>query len=156
MKLFEARLIFTRFCCSLAAIAVFLFSYSTRLHAQDHTLMFSVGDAGVSKTITNWGLDTCWVSYDNMFRGLVYMGTNNVTIVRVGFFVDSQLTNNDVSASDKSTMQTMASYANMATAATKWDLNLASSVQSWYISGANRVYPDRWALAIEARQRYYN
>ncbi|HLP75345.1 MAG TPA: RICIN domain-containing protein, partial [Candidatus Paceibacterota bacterium] len=29
-------------------------------------------------------------------------------------------------------------------------------VDPWYQSGANRVYPDRWAAAIQACQRYYN
>lgn len=126
------------------------------LFAQDHTVTFSTTDPGVTRSIANWGLDTCWPSYDNMQRGLLYMSTNKVNVVRVGFFVDSQLANNDVSNGDKSNMQTMANYAGMATAATRWDMNLASSVNSWYISGANRVYPDRWAAAISACQRYYN
>ncbi len=138
----------------LIALLVALLSWQVK--AQEQTLVFSPTDAGITRSITNWGLDTCWISYDNMYRGLLYMGTNNVTIVRVGFFTDSQLTNNDVSPDDKSQMQTMASYASMATAATKWDMNLASTVDPWYISGANRVYPDRWALAIEACQQYYN
>ncbi|HEX9046419.1 MAG TPA: RICIN domain-containing protein, partial [Verrucomicrobiae bacterium] len=125
-------------------------------HAQEQTMVFSPTDPGITRSITNWGLDTCWINYDNMQRGLIYMGTNNVTLVRVGFFVDAPLTNNDVTPSDKSTMQTMASYAAMATAATKWDMNLASSVNSWYNSGANAIYPDRWAAAIEACQSYYN
>ena len=124
--------------------------------AQDHVVPFSVSDAGISKAITNWGLDTCWANFDNMQRGLIYMGTNNVNIVRVGFFVDAPLTNNDVTPSDKSAMQTCANYAGMATAATRWDLNEDSSVNAWYQSGANLIYADRWAAAIEACQRYYN
>jgi hypothetical protein len=84
------------------------------------------------------------------------MGTNNVNIVRVGFFVDSPLTNNDVTLANKSAMQTCANLAAMATAASRWDMNLDSEVNAWYQSGANLVYPDRWAAAIEACQRYYN
>lgn len=124
--------------------------------AQDHTIVFSTSDPGVNRAITNWGLDTCWPSFDNMRRGLIFMGTNNVTIVRVGFFVDAPLTNNDVTPADKSAMQTDIGLASMATAATRWDMNLDSSVNAWYQSGANLVYPDRWAAAIEACQRYYN
>jgi hypothetical protein len=124
--------------------------------AQDHTVLFSTTDPGVTRSITNWGLDTCWPSFDNMQRGLLFMGTNNVTIVRVGFFVDAPLTNNDVTPVDKSAMQTGINLASMATAATRWDMNLDSSVNSWYNSGANLVYPDRWAAAIEACQRYYH
>jgi hypothetical protein len=113
---------------------------SLQIRAQEQTLVFSPTDTGITRSITNWGLDTCWISYDNMLRGLLYMGTNNVTIVRVGFFTDSQLTNNDVSPSDKSQMQTMASYASMATAATKWDMNLASTVDAWYMPGRRLVH----------------
>ena len=125
------------------------------IRAQDHTILFSVSDAGINRAITNWGLDTAWPSFDNMQRGLIYMGTNNVNIVRVGAFMDSQLTNNDVSPGDKATMQSMGNLALMATAATKWDLLGGGPPNSWYVSGSGTVYPDRWALAMEACQRYY-
>ena len=124
--------------------------------AQPQLVTFSTIDPGASFAITNWGLDTCWPNSDNMQRGLIYMGTNNVNIVRVGFFVDSPLTNNDVTPADKSALQTDINLASMAAAATRWDMNLDSAVNAWYISGVNKVYPDRWAAAIEACQRYYN
>ncbi len=90
-----------------------------------------------------------------MQRGLFYMGANNVMIVRVGFTVDSPLMNNDVSPADKTSPQICANYANMATAATKWDMNELTGVNSWYQSGTGTVYADRWTAAIEACQRYY-
>ncbi len=124
--------------------------------AQNQLVTFSTIDPGTRFAITNWGLDTCWPNFDNMQRGLIYMGTNNVNIVRVGFLVDSPLTNNDVTPADKTALQTDISLASMATAATRWDMNLDSAVNAWYISGGNTVYPDRWAAAIEACQRYYN
>ena len=128
----------------------------TLARAQDHTILYNISDPGINRGITNWGLDTCWASFDNMQRGLIYMGTNNVNVVRVGFFVDAPLTNNDVTPGDKSTMQTDINLAGMATAATRWDMNWDSSVNAWYQTGANTVYPDRWAAAIEACQRYYH
>jgi hypothetical protein len=140
----------------LSAVAIGLAFSPSQLLAQDHTILFSTSDPGVTAAITNWGLDTCWPNYDNMLRGLLFMGTNNVTIVRVGFFVDAPLTNNDVTPADKSSLQTCANLASMATAATRWDMNLDSSVDPWYQSGVNLVYPDRWAAAMEACQRYYN
>ncbi|HEU5396131.1 MAG TPA: hypothetical protein VFV81_03125, partial [Verrucomicrobiae bacterium] len=124
--------------------------------AQDHTIVYGTSDPGISRAITNWGLDTCWASFDNMQRGLIYMGTNNVTIVRVGFTVDSPLTNNDVSPADKSSLQTCANLAAMATAAKKWDMNLLFPVDAWYQSGSGTIYTDRWAAAMQACQRYYN
>lgn len=138
-------------------MAVFIgFVYAGPVRAQDHTILFSPTDPGVTRSITNWGLDTCWASFDNMQRGLIFMGTNNVNIVRVGFFVDAPLTNNDVTPANKSAMQTCINLANMATTATRWDMNLNTGVNAWYVSGVNTVYPDRWAAAISACQRYYN
>ena len=69
--------------------------------AQNQLVTFSTIDPGTRFAITNWGLDTCWPNFDNMQRGLIYMGTNNVNIVRVGFLVDSPLTNNDVTPADR-------------------------------------------------------
>ena len=131
-------------------------AFAQMVSAQNQIVTFSTSGPGVSKSITNWGLDTCWASSDNMQRGLIFMGTNNVNIVRVGFFVDSPLTNNDVTPSDKSAMQTCINLAGMATAAAKWDLNLNTSVNPWYTNGVNTVDPERWAAAMEACQRYYH
>ncbi len=142
-------------CCWLKT-ALILLTGAVAIQAQDHTVLFDTSAPGISRAMTNWGLDTCWASYDNMHRGLVYMGTNNVNIVRVGFFVDAPLTNNDVTPADKAVMQTDVTFASMATAATHWDMNLDSSVNAWYISGANTVYADRWAAAVRACQRFYH
>ncbi|MGA2854168.1 MAG: RICIN domain-containing protein [Verrucomicrobiota bacterium] len=139
----------------ISILFVWLFAIAVPTRAQDHTIFYSTTDAGVTRSITNWGLDTCWPSFDNMQRGLIFMGTNNVNIVRVGFTVDSPLTNNDVSPADKTNLQICANYANMATAATKWDMNELDGVNSWYQSGSGTVNPDRWAAAIEACQRFY-
>ena len=98
---------------------VVVLSLGGLLQAQDHTIAFSTTAPGVTRSITNWGLDTSWPSFDNMQRGLIFMGTNNVNIVRVGFVVDAPLTNNDLSASQKAALQTHANLANMATAATR-------------------------------------
>jgi hypothetical protein len=141
--------------CWMLNVFVWLFVLVSPLYAQDHTIAFSTADAGVTRAITNWGLDTCWQSFDNMQRGLIFMGTNNVKIVRVGFTVDSPLTNNDVSPADKTNLLICANYANMATGAAKWDMNELTGVNSWYQNGSGTVYPDRWAAAIEACQRYY-
>lgn len=139
-----------------AFIVLIMLVLAGPVHAQNHTILFSPTDSGVSRAITNWGLDTCWASYDNMYRGLIFMGTNNVNLVRVGYVVDAPLTNNDISASQKATLQNFASLAHLAPASARWDLNMASSVDPWYQSGAGTVYPDRWAAAMQACQQYYN
>jgi len=93
-----------------------------------------------------------------MQRGLIFMGTNKVTMVRVGFLANAPLTNNDISPAQKATLQSMANVAAMAGANALWDMSSATGagVDPWYQSGAGMVYPDRWAAAMEACQRYYN
>jgi hypothetical protein len=93
-----------------------------------------------------------------MRRGLVFMGTNNVTIIRVGFLANAPLTNNDISPAQKATLQGMANLVAMASPSVLWNISSATGagVDPWYQSGAGTVYPDRWALAMEACQRYYN
>ena len=139
---------------ALAALAALVLA--TPLRAQDHTVLFGVGDAGVTKAITNWGLDTCWNNVDNMRRGIIFMGSSNVNIVRVPFVMDAPLTNNDITPAQKTVLQSAATTAAWAGANARWDMNIASTVDASYQRGANLVYPDRWAAAIQACQRYYN
>lgn len=108
-------------------------------------MLFGTSDAGVSKAITNWGLDTGWANYDNMRRGLIFMGTNSVTLVQVVFEMDAPLTNNDISPTQKADLANMVNLASMATSATRWNLSsgTGAGVDPWYQSGAGTVFPDR-------------
>lgn len=141
-----------------AFVVSLLLVLTSPVRAQDHTIVFSTSDAGVSRAITNWGLDTTWVNSDNVQRGLIFMGTNKVNLIRVGFLANAPLTNNDISPAQKATLQSMASLAAMASANAVWDMSSATGagVDPWYQSGTGTVYPDRWAAAMEACQRYYN
>src|ERR1051326_4612118 len=108
---------------SLQWIAVVAFcAFAAAIPAQDHTILFNTSDPGVSRAVTNWGLDTGWASYDNMRRGLTFMGTNNVTLVQVVFEMNAPLTNNDISPAQKSDLANMVNLASMATSATRWNL----------------------------------
>jgi hypothetical protein len=127
------------------------------LRAQDHTLVFSTSDPGVSKAITNWGLDVTWPSYDNMRRGMIFMGTNEVDMVRVAFLVNAPLTNGDLSLAQKAELSNMANLANMAGAgkAVTMSCGTGAGVDAWFKSG-NDVIPSRWVQAMEAAARHYN
>ena len=130
---------------------------STQSVGPVQTILYSVTDTGVTASITNWGLDTAWTDPDNMQRGLDFMGTNMVNLVRVGFKVDQQLTNNELSASDEATLQSMANMAGMANPNARWDLIVdGTPPAAWYQSGANLVYTNRWVEAMELCQQYYN
>ena len=143
----------------IAVFVVFLvFTLAGPVRAQDHTVAFSTIDPGVTRSITNWGLDTCWSDPNNMIRGQAFMGSNNVSIVRVGFVVDAPLTNNELSDSQKAELQVFANIAVLAGPNTRWDMNWASALDPWYESQTNPIVirSDRWAAAIMAAQRYYN
>jgi hypothetical protein len=133
------------------------FAFPGPLLAQDHTVLFGVSDAGVGRPITNWGLDTGWANYDNMQRGLIFMGTNNVNVVQVVFEMNAPLTNNDLTPAQKADLTNMMNLASMATSATRWNLSCGTGagVDPSYQSGTGTVYPDRWAAAMEAWQRNY-
>ena len=149
---------FKRFWQLSSLVLLFVFVLINPVCGQDHTILFGVTAPGVPAAITNWGLDTTWVNSDNMKRGLIFMGSNNVHVVRVGFVANEPLTNNDISPDQKATLQSMANLAAMAGTNAMWDMSSATGagVAPWYQSGAGTVYPDRWAAAMEACQRYYN
>jgi hypothetical protein len=120
------------------------------------TVTFSTSAPGVSAAIPYWGLDTRWPSSDNMRRGLIFMGSENVNVVDMPATLDAPLVGGDISAADKARLQQSINLAAMAGPNAMWNLSGGQPVDPWYRSGTNRVYPDRWAAAMEAAQRYYN
>ena len=149
---------FSRFWKLGVFVILLVLNFVGSVRAQDHTILYSPTDAGVTRSITNWGLDTCWADPNNMIRGLAFMGSNNVSIVRVGFVVDAPLTNNDLSDSQKAELQVYTNIAVLAGPNARWDMNWSSNLDPWYEVQTNPIviYPDRWAAAIMAAQRYYN
>ena len=123
------------------------------VRAQSHTVTFSTSDPGVSAAIPYWGLDTDWPSVNNMRRGLIFMGSENVNVVRVPFTVDAPLVDGDISDAQKARLQQSIDLAAMAGPDAMWYLSPGSSPDPWYQSGTNRVYPDRWATAMAACQQ---
>jgi regulation of enolase protein 1 (concanavalin A-like superfamily) len=120
------------------------------------TVTFTTSDPGVSAAIPYWGLDTNWPSADNMRRGLIFMGSQNVNVVRMPATLDAPLVNGDITDADKAQLQQSIDLAAMAGPNALWDLSGHAPVDPWYWSGSNRVYPDRWAAAMAACQQYYN
>jgi len=72
---------------------------SSNLTAQpipDRTISYNVFGTGVSKPLS-WGLDLAWLSEGNIRRGIAFMGTDRVDVVRSSFMptdpvVNGQLT----------------------------------------------------------------
>jgi len=124
--------------------------------AQDHTVLFNVGSAGVTKAITNWGIDVTWPNFHNTRLSVLYMG-NEIDMVRVGFQCNEPISNG-LTASLKADYDDMAGLANMAST-TKWTMSHATGagVDSWYKTNSNvNVIPSRWVQAMTAAKQYYN
>lgn len=147
----------------LIAVATLLLaalcSSSLAVDAADHVVPFNTSGPGETKAITNWGLDTCWADPNNVRRGMIFMGPDNVNIVRVGFDVSEPLVNGELTDKQKAALQNFADIAALAGPEARWDLNWASEMSPWYRgdSGArDRIDPERWAAAITAAARFYN
>jgi fibronectin type 3 domain-containing protein len=138
-------------------VVLFALNLAGPLRAQDHTVVFSTTDPGVTRSITNWGLDTGWANYDNMHRGLIFMGTNTVNLVQVAFEVNAPLTNNDISPAQRADLTNMVNLASQTSTNARWILSCGTGagVDASYQSGGGLVNTGNWAAAMEAWQRNY-
>jgi autotransporter-associated beta strand protein len=128
------------------------------VRAQVQTVLFSTSGPGVRAAITNWGVDTGATTYDDVYRSLLFMGTNTVNMVQVAFTMDEPPTNNDISANDKPYLTNMVTLAAMTSTNARWIMSsgTGSGVNSYYISGSGTVYPNLWAGTMEAWQREFS
>lgn len=149
MKIGLSYLLVWRVCFILFSV----FSIST--YAQNHTLVFNTTDPGVSKSVSTWGMDTTWASYDNMRDGLIFMGSNQVDVIRVGFVVKDALdANGQLSASAKADLDAMKNVANSA-GSKPWMFSptTEAGVNNWFKNGSD-VIPARWVQAMDAAKLY--
>lgn len=125
------------------------------LRAQDRTVLFSSTATGISKAATNWGLDTAWYSEDNVRRGAVFMGSNQVDIVRISFTPTSALVNGDLQANEIAILTNRLNWVSKWTRpATTVCINEDSpTVDAWFKLGNGYIDPARWAQLIDATTR---
>jgi hypothetical protein len=144
------RVILNRF--ALGVLLGLLFATSSS--AQNHTVLFKTTDPGVTKSIGTWGMDTTWASADNMRDGMIFMGSNQVDVIRVGFMVADALTNGQLSANAKSSLDDMASVAN-SVGIKPWMFspNTQAGVNAWFKNGSD-VISANWVQAMDAAKLY--
>ena len=138
---------------------VAFFSLPHILPAQDRTLLFNVSDPGVSKAIPTWGLDTAWLSTDNVRRGVLFMGQPQVDVIRFSFTGDWPLSGGDLGAAALTEFDQRMSIVNSYTDAhTALYLNNDSpTYDPSFIGGDGRIEPVAWAQLINStRQRCVN
>jgi hypothetical protein len=138
-----------------ALLVLFPLVLAGPVHAQ-HTLNFSTSDPGVAKAIPNWGLDTNWASADNMRRGLSFMGTDNVNVIRVPAMMDKPL-DSGLTSDQEAHLQQCMDIAAMASPTAKWDLCAPGSdtVNAWFQNGTGTVDVNRWVLSLRLNQEFF-
>lgn len=120
-----------------------------------HTIEFRTDAKGKKVPLTHWGLDTAWPVPDHVRRGMMYMGKENLDIIRVSFPIDQPLVNGELPASKDSHFTDRLEIAKIA-----GDLPLTmlpdteKGVHPWYKNGRD-VDPQKWAQLIAAAQRKY-
>ncbi len=150
-SLFSSLLVFIRWLLAGLGVAAGVFAI-----AQDRTVLFGTKDAGVSKAITEWGLDTAWPSYDNVRRGVIYMGADQVDLVRVTFPLNAPVVNGTLTAAQLNDVAYRVSLANLAGANKPLAMtaDTGAGVDAWFKSGSE-VVPSRWVEAMAATVRAF-
>lgn len=123
------------------------------LHAQDRTVLFGVSDAGVSKA-ADWGLDTAWYDENNVRRGGIFMGTNNVDIIRISFTTTNALVAGQLGAAQLNILTNRLTWVDRwANPSTTVCINEDSpTIDPWYYDGSV-VNSTNWAANIIAHTK---
>lgn len=127
--------------------------------SQDRTLVFGTRDAGQDKAIRTFGLDTAWLNEANVRRGAIFMGADQLDLIRFSFtgdwaLVDGDLSTNALAEFDER-MAIVNTYARSDTAL--YLNNDTGTYDPSFIGTDGRVEPVEWAKLINAtRQRLVN
>lgn len=143
--------------CLYLALTTLLFTTgSPPLKAQ--TVSFSTADPGTTKSIPYWGYDTAWDDTNNEQRSIIFMGSANVNLVRVGAALNAPLIganiwSADITNSDKQILLNFANKTKSLSPNAMWYF-ACGAYDNWYRSSTYDVYPDRYAAGFEADMRY--
>ncbi|MFT3788409.1 MAG: RICIN domain-containing protein [Tepidisphaeraceae bacterium] len=120
-----------------------------------HTLVFDTQAPGTKLRLTEWGLDTAWAEPNHMKRGLLYMGKDDVDMVRVSFPISTPLVNGDLPESRNEFFDTRAKIAALA-GDKPWTMlpDTDAGVNPWFKDGKD-VNPERWLQLMSIAQKRY-
>ena len=132
-------------------------SSSANLVAQpvtDRTIVYGVSDAGVTKAIPLWGLDTAWVSETNIRRGVAFMGAEQVDIVRVSFTPTAALVDGDLQTEQADLLTQRLDYVDLVGPHAAVVLNAdPPTIDPWFTDANGAVVPALWADLIDVTAR---
>lgn len=114
----------------------------------DRTVVYNLTDSGVPTPII-WGLDTAWPSEDNIRRGVSFMGTERISVVRASFQPTLPLINDDLQTDQVNWLNTRMNLVSLTGTHTKVALNCDHpSVHEWYKGNAVN-----WAKLMDVTTR---
>lgn len=135
-------------CATIALLLAFLLP--GQLSGQDNTLFFETEDPGEYKGIELWGLDTAWLSRDNVRRGAVFMGQPQVDVIRFSFTGDWPLLNGDLGTEARAEFDERMSIVDDYTGPNTFlFLNNDTEALDPYFDNGDGVKPYDWAQLID-------
>lgn len=127
-----------------------------------NTIYFSPSDAGQSKSVPTWGVDTAWPHFDNVRQSIEHIGQQNVDAVRVLVYVDEPLISSgrnsfDLTNEAKAKINSHLSLAAMAGSNIPLTFGIGGSdpdsIHSDYVSGSG-INVANYVRVIKATQEY--
>jgi hypothetical protein len=155
MKKIVGIMILCLFGFQFVQIKAQIISSSYNLTAQpipDRSVYFCVTDTGISKPI-NFGLDLAWLDEGNIRRGITFMGTDRVKIVRSSFTPTSALENGDLPSAELATLNKRIKIIKTWLDTSKIEVVLNCdnpTVASYYLG-----MPANWAKLIDVTTRHH-
>ncbi len=136
--------------CIMVLIAMIAATFTGHVWAQDRIVLFATEEAGESKAIPNWGLDTAWYSEENVRRGAIFMGADRVDVVRISFTPTAALVNGDLQSDEIAILNNRLAWVDRwANASTTVCINEDSpTVDSWFKYSNGTINPTRWGELI--------
>ncbi len=114
----------------------------------DRIVPFNLSDSGKHTPIL-WGLDTAWPSRDNIVRGVAFMGSENIYLVRASFQPTMPLVNGDLQSQQVADLNNRLNLINLTGSHTRVALNCDHpSVDPWYVGNAQN-----WAQLMDVTAR---
>lgn len=116
----------------------------------DRIVLFKLSEPGIVREV-EWGADEAWMHEQNLRRCILFMGKDNVSIVRVSFQPTYPLVNGDLQQAQKNDLKERLRLLGFASSDVKLSLNCDHpSVDSWY-----RMNAENWAQLIDVTAKYF-
>jgi hypothetical protein len=116
----------------------------------DRTVYYNVMDTGEHMPM-EWGLDLAWLSEVNIRRGMAFMNSENVDVIRSSFTPTAALVNGELPAHELSRLQERLSAIALLGRKMNVVLNCDHpSVDEWYVGN-----PENWAQLIDVTTRLH-